>query len=131
MLRLTTQTAGANARALRQGRKIGVFARKHAVGRRFALGDAAQYKPLGQFHGHVLDAVHGKVGPVVQQSFFNFFHKQALAAHLGQGNILNDVALGFDDDKINSQLGIQRQQTAFDVFCLPESQLTATGGDSE
>ena len=74
--------------------------------------------------------MHGKVGPVIKQGFFNFFYKKALAAHLGQRNILNDVALGLDDDKVNGQFRIKRQQTAFDVFCLPEGQLTATGSDN-
>ena len=107
------------------------MARKHTVRRGLTLGDAAQNKPFGQFHGHVLDAVYGKVGAVFKQGFFNFFYKKTLAPHLCQRNILNDVAPGFDDGKFNRQFGIKRQQAAFYVLCLPQGQLAATGSDNE
>ena len=71
--------------------------------------------------------MHGKVGAVFKQGFFNFLNKKTLAPHLCQRHILNDVALGLDDGKVNAQFGIKRQQTAFNVLCLPQGQLAASG----
>ena len=43
---------------------------------------------------HVLERVHGQVGPALFERDFELLDKQALAAHLAQGAVQNLVALG-------------------------------------
>ena len=75
--------------------------------------------------------MHGQVGGTVQQGFLDLLDEQALAAHLGQGDIQDDVTAGLDDAQADVQARFQGLQAGFDVFGLPEGQLTAAGGDDE
>ena len=75
--------------------------------------------------------MHGQVGGTVQQGFLDLLDEQALAAHLGQGDIQDDVAAGLDDAQADVQAGFQGLKAGFDVFGLPKGQLTAAGGDDE
>ena len=130
-LGLTAQAAGAHAGPLGQFVQRGVAVGEQAVHADLTLGHAAQDEALGQDHGHVLDAVHGQVGGTVQQGFLDLLDEQALAAHLGHGDIQDDVAAGLDDAQADVQARFQGLQAGFDVFGLPEGQLTAAGGDDE
>ena len=63
-----------------------------------------------------------------QQGFLYFLHEQALAAHLGQGDVLNLVAAGVDDGELDVEIGFKGQQGVADVIGLPQGQLASACG---
>ena len=131
-LRLTAQAAGAHGGTLRQGIQRVVVDGKEGVRGVFALGNGAKHQTFGQFHGHILHGMHGKVGSAVQKRFFDFLDEQALAADFGQRNIQNDVALGFENQQFNGNLARMLPFDAIlDVVGLPECELGAARGDDD
>jgi hypothetical protein len=57
--------------------------------------DAKDAHSLRKRHvtGHVFERVHREVGFAADDDGFDFAHEKALAAHLGQGAVLNSIAL--------------------------------------
>ena len=93
-MRGAAERTGADLGAERQ---IGQLAAHHGVARIFTLGDRRQHEAFGQFGGQVLQAVHGQVGAAVEQRLLDLFGEEALGADLGQRDVGDFVAGGFDD----------------------------------
>lgn len=75
--------------------------------------------------------MHGNVSPVFEHGDFEFLDEQALAAHLGQRGVEDDIAAGFHGDQLHLQAGMEVLQAVFDEFSLPEGQGALPGGDAK
>jgi len=85
-----------------------------------------QMESVAQSVAHV--AVVGGDGA---QGFLDFLHEQALAAHLGQRHVEDDVAPGLQHQQFHGNARVLALDAGLDVFGLPQGQLAASGGDDE
>ncbi len=124
---LAAQAGGADDGTLGQCIQAGVAGGDKGVARVFPFHHAGQCKAFGQFHGHILEGVHGDVGAAFFQGHFQFLDEQALAADLGQRTVQNLVALGGHAQQFH--LVATCAQQGLHMFGLPQGQAAFTGGD--
>jgi hypothetical protein len=99
------------------------------VARVFALQHAGQREAFGQVHRHVLQRMDGDVGAPFFERQFEFFHEEALAAHLAERAVQDLVAGGRhaqQADRVASFL-----QKRLHVFGLPKCQPAFARGDHD
>ena len=130
-LALAAQTAGTDPGALGQLIDTVEMIGDEGIAGIFPLADHRQTEPLGEFHRHVLHGMHGNVSPVFEHGDFEFLDEQALAAHLGQRGVEDDIAAGFHGDQFHLQAGMEVLQAVFDEFSLPEGQGALPGGNAK
>jgi hypothetical protein len=95
----------------------------------FTLREGTDAKPIGDLGRHVFQAVNRQVDAAVQKGFLDLFHKQALAAHFGQGNVEDFISLGFDDFQPHRDIRKPGFQFRLDPVGLPQGQSAAAGAD--
>ena len=81
------------------------------------------------FRGQVFQTVHCEVHSFLGQRFLNFPGEHAFGADLGQRDIGNPVAGGFDDFNFDLVSALLEQR--LDVIGLPEGKLRSAGTDAQ
>src|SRR5215472_13334457 len=129
-LRLAAQAAGADARALAQVGDGHAIGGDDAVAHVVAPANGRKAEPRGNVGGHILNAVHGKVDGLFDESLFELLDKDALAADLRERGALQLVTRGFDDDDFGLDTGGSEELPA-DEFGLPLGEQTAASADAK
>ena len=99
------------------------------VARVLALHHAGQNKPVRQLHRHVLERMHGQVGPAFLQCHLQLLDEQALAAHLAERAVQYLVTAGGHAEQLD--LVAQLLQQHLHVLCLPQGQTAFPGGNHQ
>ena len=60
---------------------------------------------LGHFGGQVLEAMHRKIRLALEQAGIEFLREKPLVADLGERDIKDFVARGFDRERLETRLG--------------------------
>ena len=101
------------------------------IARILARADDGQVQAFGELDRDVLHGMHGDIRLSVEHAGLQFFDKQALAAHLGQGRVQDFVALGGHFDQLDIQLRMACLQFSGYILRLPEGKLTFAGCDAQ
>src|ERR1700730_5060915 len=96
-LSLTSQTAGANVRLLRQRFDAREFHGTQNVAWIFAGGNRGNFEVGGQLRWQIFQAVHREVNTIVDESLFDFLGEHTLRANLREGDVGDFIAGGLDD----------------------------------
>jgi hypothetical protein len=75
--------------------------------------------------------VDGQVNFPGQQGFFNFLDEKALAPHLSQGDILELVPGGFNNNHLDSYIGMPGLNLSLHPVGLGQGQVAAPGADAD
>ncbi len=126
-----TQAAGADPGGKGQSRKRRVFSGDQDVGGIFTLGNRPDTKPLRHVGRHVFHAVDRQIDSSLQQSLFDLFDEQSLAADFGQRNVENFIAFGLDGDELNRKGREVFQQFRLNPIGLPQGQRALSGPDAK
>lgn len=82
--------------------------RRHEdVARVFPAGDAREDETLRKGARHVLDGVHGEVGPPVEQRLLDLLHEESLAPDVGERSVGDAVAAGDDLQLASLERGLR------------------------
>ncbi len=81
--------------------KVGVAGRYEGIPAVFPGRHRPQHQALRHFRRHILEAVHRQVHLPRQERLFDLLDEQALAADLGQGDVLNLIPGGLDDHQLH------------------------------
>ncbi len=96
-----------------------------------AIGDHRHGEPFRKLRWHVLDRMHGEVGPTRGERLFQLLDEQALAANLGEGRGQPPVPTGGDAEQFHSKVRMSLAQTRADEVGLPQGKLALPRGDDE
>ena len=130
-LGFTPQARGADPGAVRQGGHTGAVVGEKGVPRGFPGRNDADEQPLGQFGGHVLHRVDGKVHFAGEQRVLDFLDEQSLAADLGQRHVQDSVPLGGDLHQFNPHLRVGLFDLALNPGGLGDGQQAGAGADAQ
>ena len=70
-------------------------------------------EPFRKFGRHILDAVDGKIDPLLEEGLLDLLHKEAFPADLGQWGILYLVPGRLDLDQSDGEVRMGSEQLVF------------------
>ena len=123
------QAAGADPPAGRNLGEIGITGRDEGIPAVLPGRHRAQHQALRHFRRHILEAVHRQVNLSGQERRFDLLDEQALAADLGQGDVLNLIPGGLDDDQFHPAGGMASGNLRRHPAGLGQGQGAAPGAD--
>ena len=128
-MRAAALAAGADLCTGGQRCESRVVLRDEDVARIDAFRRCGKNETGGQLGGQVFERVDGKIdGARRRGSFFDLLGEHALRADLGEGDLLQAIAGGFDD--LDLYCVALRTRRAGDVVGLPECELRAAATDA-
>ena len=104
------------------------FPHQQHIGWIFPVGDGGNAQAIGLTGRQVFHRMDRKVNISAQQGVFDFFGKKPFPFHFVEGEVLNLIALRFDDHEFH--LGANRPERLAGVFCLPKRQFTPSCANS-
>ncbi len=126
-LRLSAGGRGADRRVFGQLQQLifrrFILANNEPIRRIFAVADGGNHQALGRVCRHIFHGMHCQIHVTAQQRIFDFFGKKAFAFHFRKTDILNTVALRFDDDEFDLRALLFEQKLG--IFGLPKGEFRA------
>ena len=103
--------------------------RDHRVAGILAREERADPKSRRRLGGEILERVDGQIDASHEERLLDFFCEKPLALHFVKTDVLDEVALRFDD----GQLAVDAEFGEFGAgkFGLPEGELAAAGADAK
>src|SRR5258706_6402235 len=128
-LRLAPQTRRADERTRRQFRETRALFGHQRLTWVLARSDGRQHESRRHFHRHVLQRMHGEIGPALVHRDFEFLDEKPFAADVRERLIDEAVALRRHSQQVDRHSGIARDKPRPDVLGLPERERGLAGRD--